>query len=66
MPTYLVQQIFVVDPKSAAQYKERLIEAANKGAAIRKVADETISAEIATTDDVIRLTKAGAELERAE
>ena len=46
--------------------RERLIEAPKLADAFRFVARETITAELATTDDVVRLTKAGVELEKAE
>ena len=64
MTTYVVKQIFVADPKAAGQIKERLIEAPTKAAAIRKVADETISAEVPTVETILRLAKAGVALEK--
>ncbi len=65
MPTYLVTQTFHT-PKSDQQERERLIEAPKKSDAIRKVAEETISAEVAETADIVRLAKAGVELETVE
>ncbi len=62
MPTYLVTQTFHT-PKSEQQERERLIEAPTKAKALNKVAEETISAELAETADIVRLAKAGVELE---
>ena len=45
---------------------ERLIEAANKVAAIRHYISPLVTAEVATPADIHRLAKAGVEIEVAE
>lgn len=65
MPTYKVTQTFVADPKAAGQTKERLVEAKNKAAAIRYVAEDTISADVCEIGDAMRLAKAGIVVEEA-
>jgi hypothetical protein len=44
----------------------RLIEAANKNQAVNFVAKDTIVAEVATQAQLIELTKAGIEVEKAQ
>ncbi len=63
MATYCVNQSFKHSDQEELG-RERLIEAPTKAAAIRFVADETITAELAETDDTVRLAKSGVELER--
>lgn len=64
MATYHVIQSVTVEKE--AHERERLIEAPTKAAALRKVAEESITAEVATTEDIVRLARAGVELEKAE
>lgn len=69
MPTYLVVQTFL-DPKDApkinpVQLRERLVEATNKASAIRHIANETITAEVAEIADAMRLAQAGVKVEKA-
>lgn len=63
MPTYLVVQTF--SNKQVSHVEERLVEAPNKSAAIRHVANETISAEVAEIADAMRLAQAGVKVEKA-
>lgn len=65
MPTYLVVQTFTANPKAEGQQKERLVEAKNKAAAIRYVAEDTISADVCEIGDAMRLGAAGVKVERA-
>jgi hypothetical protein len=65
MPTYIVKQTFTQEDDNELQ-RERLIEAKTRGVAIQFVASETITAELAETADIVRLAKAGVELEKAE
>ncbi len=65
MPTYLIKQTFRQRPDSLEQQSERLVEAPNKAAAIRHVAKETISAEVAEIADAMRLAQAGVKVEKA-
>jgi hypothetical protein len=66
MPTYVVLQVMKPSAEEIDVERERLIEAPTKAAAIRMVADETITAELAETADIVRLAKAGVELETVE
>ncbi len=65
MALYLVTQT-MFHPKEAEVMRERLIDAPTKAAALRKVSDETISAAVAEAADIVRLTKAHVEIEKAE
>ena len=62
MPTYLVLQAMTVQKEQHTV--ERIVEAPNKAAAIRFVAEGTITAEVATIDDAMRLAKNGVQIER--
>lgn len=46
--------------KVSAPGGETLVNASNKSQAIRKIADQTISAEVATQQDLVTMLKAGA------
>lgn len=65
MPVYLVRQIFVANPKAEGQSKECLVEAKNKAAAIRYVAEDTITADVCEIADAMRLGAAGVKVEQA-
>jgi len=45
---------------------ERLVRAKNEARAVAHVVKDTVAIERASVDDVVRLTKAGVELELAE
>lgn len=62
-PTYIVRQ--TVTEGHDKHVNERLVESANKSAAIRHVASDTIAADVAAIADVVRLTKAGVNVEQA-
>lgn len=62
IPTYLVLQAMTIQKEEHTV--ERIVEAANKAAAIRFVAEDTITAEVATIDDAMRLAKNGVQIER--
>ncbi len=66
MPTYIVIQDCKLATADDEILRERLIDAPTKAGAIRFVADETITAELAETADIIRLAQAGINLEKAE
>lgn len=61
MPLYIVTQTNAQSPV----FSERLVEAKSKARAVSFVANATISAEIAENPEIIRLTKAGVEVEQA-
>lgn len=63
MPTYLVVQ--TVTEGHDKHLSERLVEAANKSAAIRHVAADTITADVAEIADAMRLAKDGVSVEQA-
>lgn len=67
MPDYLV---VVVDKKAAEDQptvrRERLIRAKNEARALAHVVKDTIVLQRATTDDIVRVAKAGVEVEVAE
>lgn len=44
---------------------ERLVRAKNEARAIAHVINDTVAVDRASTDDVVRLTKAGVEIENA-
>lgn len=62
MTTYVVTQTFPAKPEPLK--RERLIEAPTKAAALRLVADETISAEVPSVETILRLAKGGVVLEK--
>jgi hypothetical protein len=62
MPDYKVS--ITVD-KNADVRKERLVRAKNQSAALAHVVADTVTIDRATIDDVVRLTKAGVEVEQA-
>lgn len=63
MPDYLVEM--AQDAKNV-EARERLVRAKNESTAIKHVIEDTITITRATTEDIVRLAKAGVELERAE
>lgn len=65
MPTYLVKQTFETS-RDGTEVSERLVDAANKSAAIRHVASATITAEVATIAEAMRLANSGVKVESAE
>lgn len=66
MPTYkITQSVPNHEVKEAKIVAERLVEAANKSAAIRHVAADTITAEPVSIADAMRLSKAGVTVEKA-
>jgi hypothetical protein len=64
MPDYLVQIITKAADETVKT--ERLIRAKNEARAIAHVVNDTISVDRASTDDILRVAKAGAEVEIAE
>lgn len=67
MPDYIVR----ISSKPAAAdaepvVTERIVRAANQARAIGRVVADSITVEIAETPEIIRLAKAGVELENAE
>lgn len=64
MATYLVQAKVVPAGQEPVIVK-RLVESKTKAGAVNHVASSTISAEVATTQDILDLGKAGVTLETA-
>lgn len=62
MPIYFVIQTFPAKPEPLK--RERLIDAPNKAAAIRFVANDTIDAQPVEIEDAMRLAKAGVAVEK--
>ena len=53
-----------IEVAQKAIVRERLIEAPTKAAAIRHAAQDSITAEVATIEDIMRLAKDGVTLEK--
>ena len=67
MPDYLIRTTNIKKSAEAAQLiTERLVRAKNEARAVAHVVKDTVAIERASVDDVVRLTKAGVELELAE
>lgn len=68
MPDYVVTITAPVEAGDAADTvtTERLVRAKTQAQAVAHVVDPMIAVKIADTDDVIRVTKAGRNLEIAE
>ena len=64
MPDYIIT--ITVPANGEPHTSERLVRAKNEAAALKHVVADTITVDRADTDDVIRLSKAGVELEKAE
>jgi len=64
MPDYLIK--VTTNRATEAATVERLVRAKNEARAIAHVSRDTIECDRASVDDVVRLTKAGVELEVAE
>jgi hypothetical protein len=62
MPDYLVK----VKPNKEDSETERLIRAKNQAAAVAHVVKDTVVCSKATNDDLMRLAKAGVDVEVAE
>lgn len=62
MPTYLLKTTI---PGATPTTRERLVEARNVAQAIRHVAKDTITCEVAGAADCVRLGKAGVDVESA-
>jgi hypothetical protein len=56
--------VYVVKGSNGAA--QRLVRAANKAQALRYVAEQTLTADVATADDVYRLATAQVRIEEAE
>ncbi len=65
MPDYIVR-ISAASKVVDAKMVERLVTAKNQAQAVGHVVKDTIGVELAGTQDIIRLAKAGVELEQAE
>lgn len=65
MPDYLVRTLIAESPDRVPVQSERLVRAANKARAIAHVVADTIKVDVATSDDVMRVAKAGGEIEVA-
>jgi hypothetical protein len=71
VPDYLISTTIKVpeadrgEPKGDSTTTERLVRAKNEARAIAHVVADTVKVARASTDDVIRLSKAGVELEVA-
>jgi hypothetical protein len=63
MPDYLIQVTTRATDKPTVT--ERLVRAKNQATALAHVVNDTVAVDRASTDDVVRLTKAGVELETA-
>lgn len=61
MPDYLI----TINPKSDER-RERLVRASNKARAIAHVVADTLQVDVATTDDALRVGRAGGEVEVAK
>ncbi len=61
MPDYLL----IVSPRKDVHSIERLVRAKNEARAIAHVVKDTVTVERAKADDLIRLAKAGVEIEIA-
>lgn len=62
MPTYLLKTTIPGDKPTT---RERIVEASNVAQAIRHVSKDTITCEVAGATDLVRLGKAGVEIEQA-
>ena len=60
-----MSRIYKVVIKHGLQSEEKLIRSINKSGAIRHVAAKCIAAEVASQDDVLRLARAGYEVENS-
>jgi hypothetical protein len=61
VPDYLINVI--ANRNEVAEPRERLVRAKNQAAALAHVVADTVTIERASTEDIIRLTKAGVEQE---
>lgn len=67
MPDYLVRMETKAPAEDAEPVvTERLVRAPNQARAIAHVVNDTVTVAVAETEDVIRLAKAGVDLEVAE
>ena len=68
MPDYLVVTTIPTSPDKDAVLatKERLVRSKNEARAIAHVVQDTVYISRTSVDDVVRLTKSGAEVEIAE
>lgn len=67
MPTYLLKTTLISSPLEGRKpiVVERLVDAKNVAQAIRHVAKDTITCEVAGAQDCVRLGKAGVDVETA-
>ena len=63
MPIYLIKQTLTEGHDK--HVAERMVDAPNKARAVSHVAEDTIEAEVCDPKDLIRLTKAGVNVESA-
>lgn len=67
MPDYWIRiTAKPAEVESPAITTQRLVRAKNEARAIAHVVKDTISVDRASVDDIVRLTKAGVEVEQAE
>lgn len=68
MPDYVVKITAPVEagPGADTVTTERLVRAKNQAQALSHVTDRMVAVALAETEDIVRLAKAGVELETAE
>ena len=66
MPDYRITINVPVATDQQFATSERLVRAKNEARAIAHIVKDTVQIERASADDLIRLTKAGIEIEQAE
>lgn len=62
MPDYLI----VIHPNDQDDRRERIVRAKNKAQAIAHVVADTLKVDVASTDDAMRIGRAGGEVETAK
>lgn len=63
MPTYLIRITIAGDHPTV---RERVVEASNQAQAIRHVVSDTVTCEVASVQEAMKLAAQGVKLERAE